>query len=221
MAAEAVDKTLDKDALSKFKKGEELPLVFEKDGTGTLFYTASMRYALPAARQYARDEGLCIFSEIYDVKTGELVSGDELEAGRTYREKVYISTTRNREFVAVRVPVPAGSEILNAAFVTTGSYHEEPEARDDEDYYDDYGYGYDDYGYYDDDYNWGLSYQGIYDSEVQYFWDYFPIGFQQVDFLFRAVRSGEYETPSATAECMYQDEIFGRSQGKVWKIKSK
>ncbi|MBQ7166960.1 MAG: alpha-2-macroglobulin [Treponema sp.] len=219
VAAEAVDATLDKDALSKFKKGEELPLVFEKDGTGTLFYTASMRYALPAARQYARDEGICIFSEIYDVKTGELVSGDELEAGRTYREKVYISTTRNREFVAVRVPVPAGSEILNAAFVTTGSYHGEPEARDDEDYYDDYGYGYDDYGYYDDDYNWGLSYQGIYDSEVQYFWDYFPIGFQQVDFLFRAVRSGEYETPSATAECMYQDEIFGRSQGKVWKIK--
>ena len=54
---------------------------------------------------------------------------------------------------------------------------------------------------------------------MQYFWDYFPIGFQQVDFLFRAVRSGKYETPSATAECMYQDEIFGRSQGKVWKIK--
>lgn len=218
VAAEAVDTTLDKEALSQFKKGEELPLVFEKDGTGTLFYTASMKYALPANRQYARDEGLCIFSEIYDVKTGELVSGDELEAGKTYREKVYISTTRNREFVAVRVPVPAGSEILNAAFVTTGSYREEPKARDDDDDY--YDYGYDEYGYYDEDYNWGLSYQGIYDSEVQYFWDYFPIGFQQVDFLFRAVRSGEYETPSATAECMYQDEIFGRSQGKVWKIKS-
>ena len=221
VAAEAVDTTLDKDALAKFKKGEELPLTFEKDGTGTLFYTASMKYALPAAKQYARDEGICIFSEIYDVKTGELVSGDELEAGRTYREKVYISTTRDREYVAVRVPVPAGSEIMNAAFVTTGSYHEEPPAGDDEEDYYEYGYGYDEYDYRDDDYNWGLSYQGIYDCEVQYFWDYFPIGFQQVDFLFRAVRSGEYETPSATAECMYQDEIFGRSQGKIWKIKSK
>ncbi|MBQ9539544.1 MAG: alpha-2-macroglobulin, partial [Treponema sp.] len=222
VAAEAVDTTLDKTELSKFKKGEELPLTFEKDGTGALFYTASMKYAIPATKQYARDEGICIFSEIYDVKSGEQVKGDELVAGRTYRQKVYISSTRNRDFVAVRVPVPAGSEIMNAAFVTTGSYREEkPERDDDEDYYyDDYGDYYGMQDGYRDDYNWGLSYQGIYDSEVQYFWDYFPIGFQQVDFLFRAVRSGEYETPSATAECMYQSEIFGRSQGKVWKIKS-
>lgn len=215
VAAQAVDTTLDAKDLSGVKKDTEIPLKFEKDGTGTLFYTASMKYAIPAAEQYARDEGLCIFTEIYDVKTGELVNSNELEYGKTYREKVYISSTRNRTYVAVRAPVPAGAEILNAAFVTTGTYSERQNADEEAD--DEDG------GYYEDsyyrDYNWGLSYQGIYDGEVQYFWDYFPIGFQKVEFLFRAARHGEYETPAATAECMYQGEIFGRSQGKVWTVK--
>ncbi|MGP1459824.1 MAG: hypothetical protein ACTTKL_11065 [Treponema sp.] len=53
---------------------------------------------------------------------------------------------------------------------------------------------------------------------MQYFWDYFPRGNQKVEFLFRAVRKGAYGTPSATAECMYQEEIFGRSAGKQWTI---
>ena len=67
-------------------------------------------------------------------------------------------------------------------------------------------------------YNWGLSYQGIYDSEVQYFWDYFPRGSQKVEFMFRATRKGTFNTPCSTAECMYQEEIFGRSNCKVWTI---
>lgn len=190
-------------------RGKELPLVFNKDGQGSLYYTASMKYALPAAEQTARDEGLCIFTEIVDVKTGEVVKGNELISGRIYKEKVFISSTRNREYVAVRTPIPAGCEIMNAAFVTTGTIPQVQENGEEDDYEDS------DYGKH----NYGLSYQGIYDSEVQYFWDYFPMGFQKVEFLFRASRCGEYNTPSATAECMYQEEIFGRSNGKIWTVK--
>ena len=60
-----------------------------------------------------------------------------------------------------------------------------------------------------------LKGQGV-KAHLQYFWDYFPRGFQKVEFMFRASRCGNYNTPSATAECMYQEEIFGRSNGKVW-----
>ena len=159
-----------------------------------------------------------LFTEITDVKTGEVVTSNDLVSGRVYKEKVFISSTRNREYVAVRAPVPAGCEIMNAAFVTTGSIPD-AESEKHNDYYDDYGYDDYDYDSYYRNYNWGLSYQGIYDSEVQYFWDYFPRGFQKVEFMFRASRCGNYNTPSATAECMYQEEIFGRSNGKVWTIK--
>ena len=100
---------------------------------------------------------------------------------------------------------------MNAAFVTTGTAGNRKTSNESDSDYDEYD---------DDDYYWygGLSYRGIYDSEVQYFWDYFPRGNQKVEFLFRAVRKGTYGTPSSTAECMYQDEIFGRSAGKQWTI---
>ena len=176
-------------------KDKNLDVTFTKTGKGTLFYTASMKYALPAEKQTARDEGLCIYTEITDAKTGKLVKESELTAGNIYREKVIVSSRIRAEYVAVRAPVPAGCEILNSAFVTTGTIENLTEATR------------------------GLSYKGIYDAETQFFWDYFPAGVQQVEFQFRAVRKGEYKTPCATAECMYEEEIFGRTDGKVWTIK--
>lgn len=210
VGAKAVDTTIafKEDPIKDLPRDKELNLEFNKNGQGTLYYTASMRYAIPAERQYARDEGLCIFTEITDVKTGEVVSSDKLVAGNLYRERVYISSTRNREYVAVRAPIPAGAEILNAAFVTTGTQPKVAGEKEDED----------DWESYWRNYNWGLSYEGIYDSEVQYFWDYFPRGSQKVEFMFRAARKGTFNTPCSTAECMYQEEIFGRSNGKVWTI---
>ncbi|MBQ1662855.1 MAG: hypothetical protein II054_10160, partial [Treponema sp.] len=107
----------------------ELPLEIRKDGSGKLFYTASMTYALPAEEQNARDEGLCVYVEITDARTGEKIAPGKLKSGTIYREKVYVTTTKERTYVAVRAPVPAGAEILNSAFVTTASVPS-PESRE-------------------------------------------------------------------------------------------
>ncbi|MBO4404796.1 MAG: hypothetical protein J5780_05635 [Treponema sp.] len=207
VGANPVSRTIDFDQIKSFV-GKEVPLTFKRKGEGTLYYTMALKYALPVDKQIPRDEGICLYSEIFDAKTGELVSGAELEEGKVYKEKVYISSTKDLEYVALRVPVPAGAEILNAAFVTTS-----PQANRS---YDD-----DDYGSYYDDYYWGwsLSNRDIYDSEVQYFWNRFYRGNTSVDFLFRATRTGTYNTPCITAECMYEEEIFGRTAGKLWTIK--
>ena len=206
IAADAVKKQFDfrMPPLDATPKGQEIPLAFKKNGTGSLFYSASMKYALPAAKQTARDEGISLFTQIIDVKTGTPVVDGKLKAGRLYREKVFVSTTKARTFVAVRAPVPAGCEILNAAFATTARA---PAASSDD--------AEEDVWLRDDG---GLSYQGIYDSEVQYFWNVFPRGNASVDFLFRAVKKGSYGVPSATAECMYEEDIFGRTSGLVWSI---
>ncbi len=209
VAAEAVEKELDfgDKALADMPKDKELDLSFAKQGSGALYYTASMRYAIPAAKQEARDEGICIYTEIFDVETGKEVTGSKLEAGKTYREKVHISSVIDNEYVALRAPVPAGCEILNSAFVTTGTLQPSPEEEAQKKANPWYW-----------NRNAGLSYKGIYDAEVQYFWNYFPRGSQTVEFQFRATRKGEYGTPCTTAECMYEEEIFGRSDGKVWTI---
>ena len=208
LGADPVEKTcaLTEEPVKGLAKDKEIPVEFSKNGTGDLFYTISMKYAVNADKQFARDEGLSVFCEYKDLASDQIVTGDKLVAGKTYKAHVVISTTRDRTFVALRVPVPAGAEIQNAAFVTTGSFqeYEEEKERDDD--------------WWWDDYYTRLSNETIYENEVQYFWNYMGRGRQEVDFLFRAVRSGTYQTPSVTAECMYEPEIFGRSSGKVWII---
>ena len=182
----------------------ELPLEITKEGTGKLFYTASMTYALPAEEQLPRDEGLCVYVEITDARTGEKVNPGKLKSGTIYREKVFVTTTKERNYVAVRAPVPAGAEIMNSAFVTTASI---PQSGKSGSSYERSWYPYR-----------RFNHQDVYDAEIRCFWNYMPIGSQNFEFLFRAQRSGAYETPAALAECMYEPEIFGRSSGCVWTI---
>jgi uncharacterized protein YfaS (alpha-2-macroglobulin family) len=177
-------------------------LNFSRSGDFNVYYTASLRYAIPSELQSSRDEGISVFLSIYDVSTGEEVNGTALQSGKTYRARVRVSSNRDRTYLALRVPVPSGAEILDAAFVTTASYAEVGGARGD----DTSRRG-----------SW-ISHQVILDNEIQYFWDRFYSGESTVSFLFRTARRGVYPTPPVQAECMYEPEIFGRSQGLIYTI---
>ncbi len=110
----------------------------------------------------------------------------------------------------MRCPVPSGVEILDKKFVTIGA---DPESGyGGESYYDSESYYYDYYDYRD------YSNQSILDNEVQYFWDSFYPGTKTVSFTFRATRRGVYPTPPVQGECMYEPEVFGRSDGYLIKI---
>jgi len=185
--------------LSGLPRDRTQALKFDRNGTGNIYYTASLSYAIPSELQSFRDEGLGVFMSIYDIDTGAEIKGTALKSGKTYRAKVRISSSRDRTYLALRVPVPSGAEILDAAFVTTASY--EDKAGGDE----------------ETRRSW-LSYQVIMDNEIQYFWDQFGKGEDTVSFLFRTSRRGVYPTPPVQAECMYEPEIFGRSKGLLYTI---
>ncbi|MDR0473504.1 MAG: alpha-2-macroglobulin, partial [Treponema sp.] len=183
--------------LSGLVRDQIQSLEFSRQGTGNIYYTASLRYAIPSELQSFRDEGLGIFFSIHDIQTGEEISGTALKNGRTYRARVRVSSNRDRTYLALRVPVPSGAEILDAAFVTTASYGESSgneTARS------------------------RISHQLILDNEIQYFWDQFNRGESTVSFLFRTARRGVYPTPPVQGECMYEAEIFGRSAGLMYTI---
>lgn len=195
------------DIFKGLKKGIMLPLTFSRSGTGSLYYTASLSYALAYEDIAARDEGISVSYIIYDDTTGEEIkpassssSVIELESGRIYRAKLTVSTPRDRTFIAVRAPVPSGAEILDPTFITT--------AMGNENYEDDDRY---DWHYY--------NHSAIYDNEIQYFWDSFSKGHTFTTFKFRAVRKGVYPTPPVTAECMYEPEVLGRTEGLLYTIK--
>lgn len=193
----------------------ELPLQFVRNGTGALYYTASLRYAIPEELQGARDEGLGVTMRLFDGVTGEELAapGDSplvtLESGRIYKARLTLSSSYDRAFIALRAPVPSGAEILDATFVTTpdgpanasgrGAYQDDASS----------GFGSDHY----------MSNQAIYNSEIQFFWDSFGKGTTTAEFSFRAVRRGVYPTPPVSAECMYEPEIFGRTGGTLYTIR--
>ncbi|MDR2662895.1 MAG: alpha-2-macroglobulin [Treponema sp.] len=193
--------------LAAMRRDTALPLDINRSGRGALYYTASMRYAIPAEIQSFRDEGLGVFVTLIDADTGKEVSGGALQSGKTYRARITLSSGRDRTYVALRVPLPSGAEILDTTFVTTTIRYSEP------------GKTGDDY-----DYNWDYwnprqpSNMTIMDNEVRYFWDTFAKGEVTASFLFRASRRGVYPTPPPQAECMYEGEIFGRGRGLLYTI---
>lgn len=195
--------------VSGAKRDTLLPLRFTKTGTGQLYYTASLSYALPQERQQPRDEGLGVSCTIRDIAADKILTPDSenssmitLESGKTYEMAIRLSSGKDYTFVALRAPIPSGAEILDAAFVTTASdnYAEE-----------DAGEAWTDWR--------PLSKQQIYDNEVQYFWNIWDKGGSTVRFKFRAARRGIFPCPPVTAECMYENEIFGRSSGTLYVIK--
>ncbi|MDR2543248.1 MAG: alpha-2-macroglobulin [Treponema sp.] len=178
-------------------------LNFTRSGRGNLYYTASLNYAIPSELQSFRDEGIGLFLTLYDVTTGREISGTALQSGRTYRARVRVSSIRDRTYLALRVPVPSGAEIMDMAFVTTATF-DETGGTSGNDTPTQRG-------------SW-LSHQAIYDNEIQYFWDRFNRGESTVSFLFRTVRRGVYPTPPVQAELMYEPEIFGRTKGLIYTI---
>jgi uncharacterized protein YfaS (alpha-2-macroglobulin family) len=185
--------------LAGLSRDAPLPLGISRQGTGSLAYTASLTYAIPPELQSFRDEGLGVFMTLEDLSTGEETGGTALVSGKTYRARIRVSSSRDRAYLALRAPIPSGAEILDAAFVTTSSYGDRPE--------EERGYN-----------PSRISFQTILDNEVQYFWDNFYKGESTVEFLFRTVRRGVFPTPPVQAECMYEPEIFGRSEGALFTI---
>ena len=189
--------------ISSLSRDKAIPLVFEKDGEGYLFYTVEMQYALPDEAQAARDEGLKITYEITDFDTGEIINVEKdtcdlkLQSGKIYKAKVFIETSRTREYLAVRAPIPSGAEVLDSTLVTSGSAAQSNYTR-----------------------SWRsqVSHKNITDNEVQFFWDEMHSGRYFFDFTFRASRRGVYPTPPVQAECMYEPEVFGRSNGYLFVI---
>lgn len=199
--------------LASLKRDYLYPLSFSALGKGQLFYAATFQYALPAEIITARDEGLGVFREIYDLE-GNRIESDKLVLGETYRMKVVISSSKTRYDVGLRVPVPSGCDVLDSSFVTTGSYSEEG-GTDNREWTREMFYGDEGYAYYWGDW-WFYSirpHKRIYKNQVTYRFGHFYRGQQQIDFLFRATTPGTYPTPPAYAEVLDEPEVFGRSEG--------
>jgi uncharacterized protein YfaS (alpha-2-macroglobulin family) len=184
-----------------------LPLRIERGGPGRLYYTASLRYGIPSELAGARDEGLGVFVETFDSE-GRPVTDGRYRAGKTYTRRVTISSSRDRTWVALRAPIPSGAEIVDAAFVTSSAAAPPAESESKTEEPDEWDW----------EYRQPPPQRFMMDDEARFHWDFLQSGKQQAEFRFRAVMPGIYPTPPVTAECMYEEEIFGRAAGELARI---
>src|SRR5258708_23964470 len=103
------------------------PVQFTREGTGTLFYLMTLKYGLAGIFHDAADRGFSIerhYSQ-KDFKAGDLV-----------KVTLRLRNTKERRFVAVTDPIPAGTEPGDSAFATTATQHAEKQRTDNPDNYD-------------------------------------------------------------------------------------
>ncbi len=197
--------------LAKGQPGTSRPLTFSRDGTGTLFYTARLKYAADQLFQDGLDSGIAI-ERAYAPFVEDGPPADpatSFAAGDLVRVTLTFRLTKERRFVAVVDPLPAGFEPIESWFATTaaalaGRQDEQPEA--DENWFSWWQRG-------------GFDHVERHDDRVQLFATRLGEGVHTFSYVVRATTAGTFRTAPARAEEMYQPEVFGRTATAVVDVK--
>jgi uncharacterized protein YfaS (alpha-2-macroglobulin family) len=206
--------------LSKGQPGEKLDLTFHREGTGTLFYLTRLRYAANELFQRGLDAGFAIERKYYAVDTSALgasaLSGAEknekpattFKAGDLVRVVLEFNLPKERTWVAVTDPLPAGFEPVESWFATTAT--DLVKAQED------------DGGEAGDWMSWfrrgGFDHVERHDDRVQLFATRLAEGPHTFSYLARATTAGTFRTAPTHAEEMYEPEVFGRTATDVIEV---
>lgn len=175
-------------------------------GEGRLYYTAHLRYYLPADHVQALDRGIIVARQYSPVETpGEYV--DTAQVGDVIRVKLTIIAPTDLHYVIVEDPLPAGFEGVDLSLKTTSVVGERPTlhsltAEERYRWYRWYGFGW-----------WWFSHTEMRDEKVALFAQYLPRGSYEFVYMMRAGVPGEFLVMPTTAYQMYWPEVFGRSDG--------
>jgi alpha-2-macroglobulin len=206
-----------KELSTKSAPGAQNDLSFTRQGTGTLFYTARLRYAVDAPVHDTMDNGFRIERRYARVGANDQVGepSTSFKAGELVQVTLSFELTKERRFVAVTDPLPAGFEAVESWFDTTartlaagtdGQAYLAGTAVDE-----------------DASARWwrrgGFNHVERHDDRVQLFATRLAEGTHEFSYIVRATTAGSFRTAPARAEEMYQPEIFGRTATTVIEVK--
>jgi alpha-2-macroglobulin len=188
--------------VSRGEAGETLPLAFSRTGTGTLFYSARLRYAADEAFQDGLDNGIRI-ERRYEpfVEKGSRPPATSFKAGDLVRVTLTFHLTKERRFLAATDPLPAGFEAVESWFATTAAAIRAERRQDpdvEQDWLSEWRRG-------------GFDHVERYDDRVQLFATRLSEGTHEFSYVARATTAGTFRTAPARAEEMYEPEVFGRT----------
>ena len=186
---------------------ERQPASGGQSGAGQLYYTAHLRYFLPAAEVEAMDRGIVVARQYEHVNKTADTQVTGARVGDLIRVKLTVIAPSDLHYVVVEDPLPAGCEAVDLGLKTTSVVGEAPEVRnltaEQEDiWYRWYGWGW-----------WWFSHSEIRDEKVALFATYLPRGTYEYSYVMRASVSGTFNVMPARAYEMYFPEVWGRSDG--------
>ena len=169
-----------------YAQKDTVQAVFNKKGTGNLYYSLSQVYA-PARFDSAADAGFSVARTITQLDGTPV---QQFKAGQRYKVTLTVKNTTSRSFVVLEDFIPAGFELVNTSLAT--------ESAEDATSLDNAG--------------WGSFFRSEqYDERIAAFADYLTAGEHTFSYLVSAPVPGRYAYPAAWAQMMYEPAVFGRT----------
>ena len=173
---------------------------FTRDGIGTLFYLARLQYGLAGIFHDSADRGFSIERQY---------SQKEFKAGDIVKVTLRIRNTKERRFVAVTDPIPAGTEPVESWFATTANDLAQQQRSEE-------AQGYDWMAWWK---RGGFDHVERHDDRVNLFATRLSEGAHEFTYVVRATTAGTFITAPTRVEEMYAPEVFGRTATDVVEVK--
>nr|PZN28832.1 MAG: hypothetical protein DIU78_01695 [Pseudomonadota bacterium] len=210
-------------AMDRLQRHADALLRFEREGRGTLFYEARLRYARTELPRAPLDAGYFIEKTRQAIEPEALArplpalladGARAFQAGALVVTDVVVVSAAPRDYVVIDDPLPAGFEAIQSAFVTTASRSEwarpeEPACPECE----------------RDAIAEGRALRTtafrreIRDDRVAFVVEHLPPGVHRFRHLSRAMTPGTFVVPPSRIEGLYEPEIFGRTAAETVEIR--
>jgi len=191
---------------AKAPAGTQLPVVFERQGTGTLFYMMRLRYASTEIIKDPLNQGFAVERK-YSTQDGTKAI-TTFKAGQMIKVTLKFRNTKERRFVAVTDPIPAGTEPVESWFATTASDIAEQQQNNEAQNYDWTSWW--EHG--------GFNHIERHDDRVNLFATRLSEGDHDFVYMLRATTAGTFITAPTHVEEMYEPEVFGRTGTAVVEV---
>jgi uncharacterized protein YfaS (alpha-2-macroglobulin family) len=190
----------------KGPSGERMELGFAREGAGTLHYGARYTYVPTGPVPGPMDQGFAI-ERSYAPARAEQATGTSFAAGELVKVTLKLRIPKERRFVAVVDPLPAGFEPVESWFATTAQdLAQQASTQSSTDWQDWWQRG-------------GFDHVERHDDRVQLFATRLSEGEHTFTYVARATTSGTFQVAPARAEEMYAPEVFGRTGSTVVEVK--
>ncbi|HIQ05385.1 MAG TPA: hypothetical protein EYH31_06770 [Anaerolineae bacterium] len=178
-----------------------------QSGSGRLYYTAHLKYYLPADKVEPRSRGIVV-SRQYVLADNPDVPISQAKVGDVIQVKLTIIAPHSLHYLVVEDPLPAGAEAIDVSLRTTSAQYQAPQIKregEEEPYYWWWRW-------------WIPTHTELRDEKVVLFATWLRAGTYEYTYLMRANVPGRFLTLPTTAYEMYFPEVWGRSSGGAFTI---